>query len=126
MLWIAAVLALGRWLKDHNTWPNTGEEIPPNVLAEIRGQLGVVNVPVDARNIRCVWRDAEGGRTYRVVLSPEQYRQVNFRNFLPRNHYSAGFAGRVSGWDFDEADDIPASGPVRDRHNVDLTHFREV
>ena len=116
--------ALGRWLKDHNTWPNTGEEIPPNVLAEIRGQLGVVNVPVDdPRNIRCAWRDAEGGRTYRVVLSPEQYRQVNFQNFLPRNHSSAGFSERVWGWDFDEADDIPASGPVRDRHNVDLTDF---
>lgn len=126
--------ALGRWLKDHNTWPNTGEEIPPNALAEIRGQLGVVNVPVDMdrpllflNNMRCGWWDAEGGRNYRVVLSPEQYRvNVNFQSFLPRNHYSAGYLYRIARWDFDEADDIPASGPVRDRHNVDLTHWRRL
>lgn len=114
--------ALGRWLKDHNTWPNTGEEIPPNDLAEIRGQLGVVNVPVDDRNIRCGWYDAEGRRSYRVVLSPEQYREVNFQSFLPRNHYSAGYLYRIYDWDFDEADDIPATGPVRDRHNADLAY----
>ena len=43
----------------------------------------------------------------------------------PRNHYSAGFLHRVSDWDFDEAEDIPLSGPVRDRHNIDLTLHRE-
>ena len=110
--------ALGRWLRDHNTWPNTGEEIPRNILAEIRRQLGV-NVPVEATTVRCGWIDREGGRNYRVLL-PEQY-----RGHLPRNHYSAGFLHRVSDWDFDEAEDIPLSGPVRDRHNIDLTLHRE-
>ena len=72
--------------------------------------------------IRCRWRDVEGHKSYRVILSPEQYRRVNFENVLPRNHYSAGYLYRIIEWDFDEADDIPASGPVRDRHNADLAY----
>ena len=84
----------------------------------------IVYKPMPVDGIRCGWRDVEGGRSYRVILSPEQYRTVNFQTFLPQNHYSAGYLNRISDWDFDAADDIPESGPVRDRHNIDLTLFR--
>ena len=114
--------SLKRWLKDNDRWPNTGETIPYNELVKIRHQLGVGPPVVAEGGIRCAWSD--GGVTYRVVLMRDQVEMINdWQMRLPRKHYSAGFLGRVADWDFNTADDIPTAGPVRDRHNADLTRF---
>lgn len=115
--------ALGEWLRNKSTWPNTGEAISPDKLSVIRTQLGVAPRSVPPGHHRCAWSDPEGG-FYRVVLRPDQVRSVNgWQIKLPAHHYSAGFASRVGDWDFDQAQDIPETGPVRERHNADLLTF---
>lgn len=115
--------ALGEWLRNKNTWPNTGEAISPDKLSVIRTELGVAPRRVPPGHIRCGWSDPEGG-SYRVVLTPDQIQTVNgWQIKLPQNHYSAGFLSRVADWDFDQAQDIPETGPVRERHNADLLTF---
>tara|TARA_B110001450_G_C17604196_1_gene474319 strand:+ start:144 stop:1178 length:1035 start_codon:yes stop_codon:yes gene_type:complete len=119
-----AKTSLGQWLKDKDTWPNTGERIPADELIEIRRQLGVSPPIIGEGGIRCGWFDDQSMGLYRVVLTRDQVHTVNgWQLRLPRHHSSAGHLDRAFDWDFDTAQDIPATGPVRDRHNSNLTRF---